>query len=52
MKLTIHDMAQPRFYKPRSVPFSLKKKVEKELEDLQAKGIISPVQFCATVSLS
>ncbi len=39
--------AHPKFYKPRSIPFLLKDKVEQELNVLQAKGIISPVQFSA-----
>ena len=44
VKLEVHDLAKPKFFKPRAVPYSLKEKVEKELDDLQAKGIISPVQ--------
>ena len=34
---------QPKFFKARSVPFALKGRIEKELERLQAEGIISPV---------
>ena len=44
VKLSVHDKAHPKFYKPRFVPLLLKEKVEKELEDLQEKGIISHVQ--------
>ena len=45
VKLAVHENAQPKFYKARPVPFSLKQKVEQELQELQDKGIISPVQF-------
>ena len=37
--------AKPKFFKPRPVPLTFKEKVTKELEDLQKRGIISPVQF-------
>ena len=37
--------AAPRFFKPRSVPYAMKGKVEEELERLQKLGIIEPVQF-------
>ena len=44
---TIHvdPDATPRFFKARSLPFSLKKKVEQELERLQQQGVIAPVQL-------
>jgi len=41
----VHDNTQPKFYKVRPVPFSVRQKVEQELQELQDKGIISPVQF-------
>ena len=44
-KIFVAPNAQPRFYKPRPVPYALKDRVEKELERLQADGIITPVQF-------
>ena len=37
--------AQPRFFKPRSVPYLLKEKVGIEIERLQQAGIIKPVTF-------
>ncbi len=49
MKLLVNDEAKPKFFKPRPVPFLLRDKVEKELDDLQAKGIISPVQISAPI---
>ena len=37
--------AQPRFFKPRPLPFALKSWVEDELDKLQSDGVISPVAF-------
>ena len=45
VKLAVRENATPKFYKPRPVPFLLKKRVEEEIDSLQAQGIISPVQF-------
>ena len=45
VRLDIDPKATPKFFKPRSVPFMQRKKVEAELENLQALGIISPVKF-------
>ena len=39
-RLAVDPTAQPRFYKPRLVPYVLKEKAEKELEWLQSLGII------------
>lgn len=44
VKLMVDDQAKPKFFRPRPVPFLLREKIEMELDDLQAKGIISPVQ--------
>ncbi len=47
MEAQIHvsSNAQPRYFKPRPLPYSLKEKVEKELERLQHAGVIKAVQF-------
>lgn len=36
---------QPHFYKPHPVAYSLKDRVELELDHLQKEGVIAPVQF-------
>ncbi len=43
VKLCVEPNAIPRFFKPRSVPFAMKHKVEKELERLQQLGIIESI---------
>ncbi len=45
VKLCVEPNAIPRFFKPRSVPFAMKHKVEKELERLQQLRIIESIQF-------
>ena len=50
--LLVDEKVKPKFHKPRTVPFLMKDKVEKELERLQDLGIISPVkhsQWAATI---
>nr|XP_033495922.1 uncharacterized protein K02A2.6-like [Epinephelus lanceolatus] len=44
-KIHVASDATPCFYKPRSVPFAMKKKVEQELERLLQEKIIEPVKF-------
>jgi hypothetical protein len=43
VKLRLKPNAIPKFCKPRPLPFSLKLKVEKELEKLTKENIITPV---------
>ena len=45
IKLDVYPDAKPMFYKARTVPLAHRELVERELDDLQSKGIISPVQF-------
>ena len=45
VSIEIDADAQPRFFKPRPLPFTLKSKVEDELDKLQSDGVISPVTF-------
>ena len=48
MKLHVDPNVKPKLFKARSVPYSLKEKVETELGTLESTStsIISPVQFC------
>ena len=46
VKLHADPNVKPKFFKARSVPYSLREKVETELGRLESTGIISPVQFC------
>ena len=45
VQLQIDDKVQPKFFKPRTVPYILKEKVETELQRLEKLGIISPIKF-------
>jgi hypothetical protein len=44
VKLSVNDQAKPKFYRPRTVPYMLREKVEAELDRLQEQGVISPVK--------
>ena len=45
-KVTLHidPKVRPKFYKARTLPFSLKDKVEEKLHRLKSLGIITPVK--------
>ena len=45
IKLYIDSKSVPKFCKARPILFALKKKVESELQRLEAAGIISPIRF-------
>ena len=44
-QIIVDEDTQLRFCKARPVPYATRKKVEEELERLEAKGIIELVQF-------
>lgn len=37
--------AEPKFMKPRKVPYAMKEKIEKELKRLESQGILEKVEF-------
>ena len=44
-KIHVDSEAQPRFCRPRTVPYALREKVDKEIECIEKEGVIEPVQF-------
>ena len=44
-KLHVDPQSQPRFYKPRPVPYTMRERVEREIERLKQEGILRPVEF-------
>ena len=44
-KIYVDSQAKPKFCKAQQVPYSMKSKVEEELDRLEKEGIIEPVQY-------
>ena len=44
-KLHVDPHSQPKFFRPRPIPYALRGKVEQELERLEKTGILEPVEF-------
>lgn len=44
-RLKVKEGAEPKFFKPRPVPFALKEKVGEEIRRLEGEGIIEPVEY-------
>ena len=44
-KIHIDEQAKPRFYRPRTVPYALRNKENKEIDRLTKNGIIEPVEL-------
>lgn len=44
-KICVDPSAQPRYFKARPVPYSLKVKIEEQIEKLLKEGVIEPVQY-------
>ena len=44
VRITLQGGAQPEYYRPRSIPYTLQEKVDSELSRLQIEGILRPVE--------
>jgi len=44
-KILVDSSAPPKYCKPRSVPYFLREKLEKELDCLVSEGTLEPVQM-------
>ena len=44
-KLHVSPDARPRFYRPRSIPYALRSRVDQALDKLMSDGILEAVQF-------
>ena len=45
VKLHLHEVVTPKFHKARSMPYSMKGRIEEELNQLVNLDILQPVQF-------
>ena len=43
--LKVKTDAQPKFYKPRTIPFAMKDKVGEEIKRLVKEGVLEPVEY-------
>ena len=43
-KLYVNATAKPQYFRPRSIPFALRGKVEEELDHLVAEGTLEPIE--------
>ena len=50
-KIHVDLKITPLYHKARSVPLALREKIETELDQLQAQGVIEPVQFSEWAAL-
>ena len=44
-KLHVKENARPKFFKPRSVPYAMRERVESEIERLEQEGVIEKVTY-------
>ena len=44
-KLPVTEMTSPKFYRPRQVPYALRKKIGEELFDITKAGMIEPIHY-------
>ena len=44
-RLQVKEGARPKFCKARPVPFALKEAIDRELDRLEAEGILEPVRY-------
>ena len=45
ISIELKEFAKPRFCKARTVPYALRSRIEKELDDLVKQGIYVPVKY-------
>ena len=43
--IQVDPKVQPRFFKPRTIPYALKAKVDQEFVRLEQANVIEPIQY-------